>query len=48
MSFANVMLYSSIVPEYNSQDDEQKDNKRTITDKDPQYNKVMEQLFKKL
>ncbi|MFJ1411691.1 hypothetical protein [Capnocytophaga canimorsus] len=47
MSFANVILYSSVIPEYNSEEDESKSNeKKVITDKDPEYNKAMEQLFR--
>lgn len=37
------MLYNSIIPEYSSKENKEK---KAITDKDPEYNKVMERLFK--
>lgn len=43
ISFANIMLYNSVIPEYYSVDE--KDKEKVVTDKSPEYNKELEKLI---
>lgn len=43
ISFANIMLYNSVIPEYYSIDE--KDKGKVVTDKSPEYNKELEKLI---
>ncbi|GJH39895.1 hypothetical protein RCZ04_04450 [Capnocytophaga sp. HP1101] len=43
ISFANIMLYNSVIPEYYST--EEKGKGEVITDKSPEYNKELDKLI---
>nr|DAT63842.1 MAG TPA: hypothetical protein [Caudoviricetes sp.] len=43
ISFANLLLYNSVIPEYSYSDDKDKNN--VITDKSPDYNEELDKLI---
>ena len=43
ISYANLLLYSSVFPDYHSEGEKYKEPK--ITDKSPEYNRISEAIF---
>jgi hypothetical protein len=43
ISFANLLLYNSVIPEYSYSDD--KDKGKVVTDKSPDYNEELDKLI---